>query len=201
MRYSREEVTRALSVLMPEYVKYGFDIEITESLVEETDDEKYYYDVYKYGQNKKIGTFQNPHIRKALQSLITIYGYCRRLEKEKSTARQSHNILSEYPSAVIIKDTRANLSGKYPNWEKLCNKVESGDIVVVNSVSNIGENAEECVSAYIGLFDKGVYLVFLEEPYINAEIYLSENDGEKNYIRGLIGRQIREVVGTKIGFK
>ena len=70
----------------------------------------------------------------------------------------------------------------------------------------MSRNAEEGISLYFDLFDKGINLIFIKESYINTDVYkenlknkiaLSGTDedeifiGLNNYFRKLAERQIR----------
>lgn len=56
-------------------------------------------------------------------------------------------------------------------WNKLYDKVRSGDTVVFDSVSRMSGNTEEGFAAYEELYNRGVTLVFLKEPHINTDTY------------------------------
>ena len=56
------------------------------------------------------------------------------------------------------------------------NKVESGDTIIFDSVSRMSRNAAEGFELYKKLFDDGVNLVFINEPYINTEVYRATRD-------------------------
>ena len=100
-----------------------------------------------------------------------IYGYCRISKAKQSIDRQIRNIKAVYPEAVIIEEvfTRTRIDRK--EWNKLANKVKSGDTIVFDSVSRMSGNAEEGFTAYEKLYNNGINLVFLKEPHINTETY------------------------------
>lgn len=56
-------------------------------------------------------------------------------------------------------------------WTKLLKAVQTGDLIVFDSVSRMSRNAEEGFALYQELFEKGVSLVFIKEPQINTETY------------------------------
>lgn len=136
----------------------------------------------------------------------TIYGYVRISTKRQSIDRQIQNIKNEYPDAIIVLEVYTGKTIIRPQWQKLLNKVKSGDTIVFDAVSRMSRNADEGVATYFDLFNKGVSLVFLKEPYINTEVY-AENikdrlalqgtdedeifKGLNNYFRKLAIRQIR----------
>lgn len=99
------------------------------------------------------------------------YGYCRISRKQQSIDRQIRNILKEFDKAIIIKEAFTGTTTDRPQWNKLYEKVKSGDIIVFDSVSRMSRNADEGFKLYEELYNKGVDLVFLKESYINTETY------------------------------
>lgn len=100
------------------------------------------------------------------------YGYCRISTKKQSIERQERNIKSVYPDALIIKEeyTGTKIEGR-EKFEKLIRSVKRGDKIIFDSVSRMSRNAEEGITLYKRMYDNGVDLVFLKEPYINTETY------------------------------
>ena len=58
-----------------------------------------------------------------------------------------------------------------PNWQRLYRVGQSGDTIVFDSVSRLSRDAETGAKLYMELFDKGVNLLFLNEPGINTDVY------------------------------
>lgn len=104
-----------------------------------------------------------------------IYGYARISRRSQSIERQIRNIKSEYPSAVIYQEAFSGRRIDRPKWMALYNKVESGDVIVFDSVSRMSRSAEEGADAYFELLEKGIDLVFLKEHYIDTEVYKKES--------------------------
>jgi len=100
-----------------------------------------------------------------------IYGYARISTKKQSIERQIRNIKSAYPEAVIVQEAYTGTKMNRPEWDKLTKKLAEGDTIVFDSVSRMSRNAEEGISTYFQLYDKGVTLCFLKEPHINTEVY------------------------------
>lgn len=100
-----------------------------------------------------------------------IYGYCRVSTKRQSIEHQERNIKSIYPDAVIFKEAFTGTKIDRPEWNKLFKGVREGDTIVFDSVSRMSRNAEEGLSTYFQLYNKGVTLCFLKEPHINTEVY------------------------------
>ena len=81
---------------------------------------------------------------------MAIYGYCRISQKKQNIERQVRNILSVYPTAIIIREafTGRKIEGR-KEWEKIYRTVRSGDMIVFDSVSRFSRNAEEGFELYI----------------------------------------------------
>lgn len=135
------------------------------------------------------------------------YGYCRISRKTQKIERQVENILKSYPDAILFTEayTGTKIDGRKA-FNKLLSKVKTGDIIIFDSVSRMSRNADEGVQLYFDLYNKGIHLIFLKEPYINTEVYensikdkieLQGTDedeifkGLNNYFRKLAQRQIR----------
>ena len=100
-----------------------------------------------------------------------IYGYARVSTKHQRITRQVNNILEKYPEAVITKEFYTGTTQSRPLWEKLLKRLESGDTVVFDSVSRMARCSEEGFKDYKALFEKGINLVFLNEPLINSDVF------------------------------
>lgn len=100
------------------------------------------------------------------------YGYCRISTPKQSIERQIRNIVAAYPDAKIVQET---YTGKKmldrPEWNKLYNRVQNGDVIVFDSVSRMSRSAEDGIKAYMELYDRGVELHFLKEPGIDTTTY------------------------------
>ena len=138
--------------------------------------------------------------------MSTIWGYCRISRKTQSIERQIRNISKEYPNAIIRQEAYTGTKIDRPEWNKLYKTVKPGDTIVFDSVSRMSRNAEEGIKAYFDLFDRDINLVFLNEHYIDTNIYKNnlkdrieltgadEDEifkGINNYFRKLAKRQIR----------
>lgn len=134
------------------------------------------------------------------------YGYCRISTRKQSIDRQVRNIKAVYPDAVIILEEYTGTSTNRPEWSKLYRKLKENDTVIFDSVSRMSRNADEGISLYMEMYDKGISLVFLKEPHINTETYrsaltnsvqLTGEDvddiliGVNSYLKKLASKQIR----------
>jgi DNA invertase Pin-like site-specific DNA recombinase len=106
-----------------------------------------------------------------------IYGYCRISTKKQSIDRQIRNIKAEYPSAVIVTEAYTGTKLDRPEWSKLHRKLKSGDTVVFDEVSRMSRDATEGFALYKQLYNSGINLIFLKEPYINTDAYKESMQG------------------------
>lgn len=111
-----------------------------------------------------------------------IVGYCRVSTRSQNIERQERNIKAEYPDAVIVKEayTGTKFEGR-KEFEKILAKIKKGDTIIFDSVSRMSRNAEEGTALYLKLFDEGINLVFLKEPYINTEVFASASTESIGY--------------------
>ena len=109
-----------------------------------------------------------------------IYAYCRVSTKHQRIARQITNITELYPKATIIREFYTGPTQSRPHWEKLISQIKSGDTIVFDSVSRMSRNAEEGFKDYKMLYEKGVHLVFLNEPLINTSVFDSTRNNLLN---------------------
>lgn len=108
---------------------------------------------------------------------MVIYGYVRVSTDKQNIDRQIRNILAVDASAKIYQEifTGTKTTGRH-EFQKLLNKVQSGDTIIFDSVSRMSRNAAEGFELYKKLFDDGVNLVFINEPYINTDVYRATRD-------------------------
>lgn len=101
-----------------------------------------------------------------------IYGYCRISTSQQNIERQVRNILNEFPQAIIVKEvfTGTKFQGR-KELDKILRVIKPGDSIVYDSVSRMSRNAEEGIELYEELFNKGVNLIFLNEPHVNTDVY------------------------------
>ncbi|MBQ8287333.1 MAG: recombinase family protein [Clostridia bacterium] len=105
-----------------------------------------------------------------------IYAYCRVSTKHQRIARQITNITELYPKATIIREFYTGTTQSRPQWDRLISQIKTGDTIVFDSVSRMSRNAQEGFKDYQMLYERGVILVFLNEPLINTSVF----DSTKN---------------------
>ena len=111
---------------------------------------------------------------------MSIYAYCRVSTKHQRIARQITNITELYPKATIIREFYTGTTQSRPHWEKLMTQIKTGDTIVFDSVSRMSRNADEGFNDYKMLYEKGVHLIFLNEPLINTSVFDSTRNNLLN---------------------
>lgn len=102
---------------------------------------------------------------------MCVYLYCRISRKTQNIERQVRNLTAIYPQGVVIKEAYTGTKLDRPEWNKLYKKAKAGDTIAFDSVSRMSRNAEEGFKAYEELYNRGVKLVFLNEPMINTDTF------------------------------
>ena len=101
-----------------------------------------------------------------------VYGYARISTAKQDIERQIRNIYAVEPSTKIYQEvfTGTKTTGRN-ELKKLLDHVAAGDTIIFDSVSRMSRNADEGFQLYKRLYDDGVNLVFINEPYINTNVY------------------------------
>ena len=136
-----------------------------------------------------------------------IRAYARVSRPSQKIERQITNILKAYPDAKIYQEayTGRKIDGR-KQFQKMLDDAEPNDTIVFDSVSRMSRTASTGVEIYFNLYDRGINLVFLKEPYINTETYANNLknkielqgtdedaifEGLNNYFRLLAKKQIQ----------
>ena len=109
-----------------------------------------------------------------------IYAYCRVSTQHQKIARQITNITAIYPNATIIREFFTGTTQNRPQWEKFIPQVKKDDTIVFDSVSRMSRNADEGFKDYKMLYERGVHLIFLNEPLINTSVFDSTRNNLLN---------------------
>lgn len=88
-----------------------------------------------------------------------------RQEKSLETYAKNNNI--EY--LLSFKDDYSGATFNRPNWLKLEQLLQEGDTIVFKDISRFTRQADEGYAKYMELMDKGVNLVFLDNPTVSTE--------------------------------
>lgn len=144
---------------------------------------------------------------------VKVYGYARVSTPSQNLERQITNLKESYPDIVIFQEKYTGTKEDRPEWDKLQRVVsraaDAGEqvLLVFDSVSRMSRDASAGIQKYFELFNKGVELRFLNEPYIDTVVYgekmkplieLQGTDedelykGINAYVRKLAERQIRQ---------
>lgn len=106
---------------------------------------------------------------------MKLYAYTRVSTQRQSTRRQIDNIVSAdngaYAGALFFNDKFTGSTLDRPEWNRLYKRLEPGDTVVFDSVSRLSRDAESGAALYEELYQKGVNLIFLNEPHCNTDCY------------------------------
>ena len=112
-----------------------------------------------------------------------VYGYCRISRATQNIERQIRNIKKLHPDVVIYQEAYTGTKINRVQFNRLLKTVKAGDTIVFDSVSRMSRNAEEGIRVYFELYQNGIELIFLKEPYINTAVY-SENSSKKIELMG-----------------
>lgn len=102
---------------------------------------------------------------------MRVYGYARISTLKQNIQRQIDNIKKQYPDAVIVSEQFTGTRIDRPAFDRMLKQVKPGDIIVFDEVSRMSRNADEGFELYQRLYNMGVELVFIKEPYINTSVY------------------------------
>lgn len=105
---------------------------------------------------------------------MALYAYCRVSTQRQSLKRQMDNIIAAengaYQNAKFFSDKFTGSTLDRPEWGKLYNRLKEGDTIVFDSVSRLSRDAENGAALYQELYEKGINLIFLNEPHCNTEV-------------------------------
>lgn len=106
---------------------------------------------------------------------MTIYGYARVSTENQSLERQIANISRAHPEIdpkhLYTEKATGRSIDKREAFQRLLKKLKAGDVLVLDSVSRFSRDASQGFALYEDLFNKGIQIEFLKEPYINTSNY------------------------------
>ena len=102
---------------------------------------------------------------------MSVYLYTRISRRTQNIDRQVRNLTARFPEGIVIKEVFTGTKIDRPEWNKLFKKVKAGDTIAFDSVSRMSRDAQEGFQAYEELYNRGVNLVFLNEPMINSDTF------------------------------
>lgn len=132
------------------------------------------------------------------------YGYIRVSTEHQSVIRQKDNITHKYGDIPLFYDKCTGTTQNRPQWQRLMSVVMAGDTIVFDEVSRMSRNADEGIADYMSLYNKGINLVFANDPHANTEVFKSTVqiaaignevdyviEGINKYIMAIAEKQIR----------
>lgn len=90
-----------------------------------------------------------------------------RQEKSLKVYAESNNI--KYSDRYIYKDDISGATFNRSEWRELESNLNEGDTVVFKEISRFTRQAEEGYKKYMELMDKGINLVFLDNPTVSTD--------------------------------
>ncbi len=106
---------------------------------------------------------------------MKLYAYARVSTQRQSLNRQIDNITTAnngaYAGALFFSDKFTGSTLDRPEWNQLYKQLKEGDTVVFDSVSRLSRDAESGAALYEELYQKGINLIFLNEPHCNTDCY------------------------------
>lgn len=116
-----------------------------------------------------------------------IYGYIRTSTAKQSPDRQKSNILRvcQDPNIKLITETYSGKTQDRPKWKALFKTLKAGDVVYFDEISRMSRNASEGFKEYEQLFNRGVDLIFIKEPYCSTQTYKEQRDAQTDQINRL----------------
>lgn len=99
------------------------------------------------------------------------FGYCSSGCTRPQFEKQINNINKKYPNAIIIKEVYSQTDTDRTELSKLLAQLEKDDTLIVNSMDRLDRNPQKLLTYYKDMAGKGVKLIFLNQPYMNTELY------------------------------
>lgn len=107
-----------------------------------------------------------------------LYAYCRVSTKDQKLERQEKNIKEYYKEKledlIFFEEKFTGTTSDRPEWKKLIKIVREGDTIIFDSVSRMSRDGEEGYNDYLNLWKRKINLIFLNEQYLNTEIFNSQ---------------------------
>ncbi|MBQ7641310.1 MAG: hypothetical protein IJS83_02480 [Acholeplasmatales bacterium] len=113
----------------------------------------------KYSKELKLEIAKRYLKGESASALANEYGMFKSMEK---------NIMNLGKMVFLIQEDVLLLKSL---WNQLIKRLDFGDTLVFDSVSRMSRNSEEGFKDYKMLYDKGIKLIFLNEPLINSEVF------------------------------
>ncbi len=130
------------------------------------------------------------------------FGYCSSGCTRPQFDRQIDSINRNYPKAIIIKEVYSKTETDRTELNKLLSQLEKDDTLIMYSMDRLSREPDKLVSYYKELAQKGVKLIFINQPYMNTDVYQSVYEemvsrvpaSEESIIAGSLQRLLEEQI-------
>ena len=134
------------------------------------------------------------------------FAYCSSGCNKPQFDKQIDSINHRYPNAIIIKEPYSRTVTDRTELKKLMAQLEKDDTLIVNSMDRLSRDPDQLLSYYTDLSEKGVRLIFINQPYMDTDVYmsackdmmgdssLSENRAIKKGLHQLLASQISRIL-------
>ena len=99
------------------------------------------------------------------------FAYCSSGCSRPKFEKQLESINQKYPRAIIIKELYSKTKTDRTELNKLLAQLEKDDTLIVYSMDRLSRDPEQLLHYYKELSEKGVKLIFINQPYMNTDIY------------------------------
>lgn len=89
--------------------------------------------------------------------------------QEQAIERWCKENNTEIPERRIYRDDASGKSFERPSWKELIQDIQTGDTIVFKDICRFTREYENGFKEYMKLLDKGINLVFLDNPTISTE--------------------------------
>ena len=89
--------------------------------------------------------------------------------QEQAIERWCKENNTEIPERRIYRDDASGKSYERPSWKEMLQDIQTGDTIVFKDICRFTREYENGFKEYMKLLDKGINLVFLDNPTISTE--------------------------------
>lgn len=134
------------------------------------------------------------------------FGYCSSGCTRPQFEKQITNISKKYPNAIIIKEVYSPTDTDRTELTKLLAQLEKNDTLIVNSMDRLDRDPQKLLTYYIDMSARGVKLIFINQPYMNTELYqtayremvskapLNDDTAISEALSHLLGAQVKSIL-------
>ena len=115
--------------------------------------------------------------------------------QEQAIVRWCKENSIEIPERRIYRDDASGKSFERPAWEELEQDIQEGDTVLFKDVYRFTRERDNGYKKYMELLDKGIELIFIDNPTLNTEYIKSmQSSADKMKKENIIGGMTLEFV-------